>query len=209
MKSTTDSLKLQPASDALRHDPENTSSKGFTIIEVLIVLAIAGLIMLIVFEAIPSLTRALRNGRRKQDISVILDAISSYELKDSDNFPLNCGGASPQPGCNAAYVPVSPPNNYPNDYFMQYAKSQLSYYSYATVTDPIVLTAEGQGNGGQLPITKTNAAPTEQVDVYDYEKCDADGDGGATDTGADYNDIVALYALEEGSGTARAQCQEL
>ena len=36
---------------------------GFTIIEIMIVLAIAGLIMLIVFLAVPALQRASRNTR--------------------------------------------------------------------------------------------------------------------------------------------------
>jgi prepilin-type N-terminal cleavage/methylation domain-containing protein len=43
--------------------------KGFTIIEVLIVLAIAGLIMLIVFLAVPALQRNSRNSQRTNDAS--------------------------------------------------------------------------------------------------------------------------------------------
>ncbi len=42
--------------------------EGFTIIEVLIVLAIAGLIMLIVFLAVPALQRNQRNTSRKNDV---------------------------------------------------------------------------------------------------------------------------------------------
>ena len=43
-------------------------NQGFTIIEVMIVLAIAGLIMLIVFLAVPALQRNQRNTARKQDV---------------------------------------------------------------------------------------------------------------------------------------------
>ncbi len=50
--------------------------KGFTIIEVLIVLAIAGLIMLIVFLAIPALQRNQRNNARNSDASRIAAAIT-------------------------------------------------------------------------------------------------------------------------------------
>ncbi len=49
-------------------------SEGFTIIEVLIVLAIAGLILLIVFLAVPALQRNARNTSRKNDVSRILGA---------------------------------------------------------------------------------------------------------------------------------------
>lgn len=51
-------------------------SEGFTIIEVLIVLAIAGLIMLVVFLAVPALQRNQRNTGRTNDSSLVLAAVS-------------------------------------------------------------------------------------------------------------------------------------
>lgn len=56
---------------------KNRKQEGFTIIEVLIVLAIAGLIMLIVFLAVPALQRNSRNTQRQADASKIASAISS------------------------------------------------------------------------------------------------------------------------------------
>lgn len=50
---------------------QNKRDEGFTIIEVLIVLAIAGLIMLIVFLAVPALQRNSRNTQRTNDASLI------------------------------------------------------------------------------------------------------------------------------------------
>ena len=55
-------------------------SKGFTIIEVLIVLAIAGLIMLIVFLAVPVLLRNERNRQREADVALIFSAIQNCVL---------------------------------------------------------------------------------------------------------------------------------
>jgi len=52
------------------------NQKGFTIIEVLIVLAIAGLIMLIVFLAVPALQRNSRNTQRTNDAALVLAAVS-------------------------------------------------------------------------------------------------------------------------------------
>jgi prepilin-type N-terminal cleavage/methylation domain-containing protein len=49
---------------------------GFTIIEVLIVLAIAGLIMLVVFLAVPALQRNQRNSARTSDASRISALVS-------------------------------------------------------------------------------------------------------------------------------------
>jgi prepilin-type N-terminal cleavage/methylation domain-containing protein len=51
---------------------------GFTIIEVMIVLAIAGLIMLIVFLAVPALNRSSHNTSIKNDVSGILGAVEEY-----------------------------------------------------------------------------------------------------------------------------------
>lgn len=55
---------------------QTKKSEGFTIIEVLIVLAIAGLIMLVVFLAVPNLQRNSRNNGYRSEASSILAAYS-------------------------------------------------------------------------------------------------------------------------------------
>ena len=60
---------------------------GFTIIEVLIVLAIAGLIMLIVFLAVPALQRSQRNTSRKNDASRIADATTEFVSNNDGTVP--------------------------------------------------------------------------------------------------------------------------
>jgi len=60
---------------------------GFTIIEVLIVLAIAGLIMVIVFLAVPNLERAQRNNARKSDASHIASAVADYVSNNNGTLP--------------------------------------------------------------------------------------------------------------------------
>ena len=52
-------------------------NKGFTIIEVLIVLAIAGLIMLVVFLAVPALQRSSRNTQREADATKVTAAMTA------------------------------------------------------------------------------------------------------------------------------------
>ena len=53
------------------------TEKGFTIIEVALVLAIGALIFLVVFLAVPALQRNQRNDARKRDISNVVEAVSS------------------------------------------------------------------------------------------------------------------------------------
>lgn len=63
------------------------NNKGFTIIEVLIVLAIAGLIMLIVFLAVPALQRNSRNTQRKNDVSAVIGAVNEWSNNNSGKLP--------------------------------------------------------------------------------------------------------------------------
>jgi prepilin-type N-terminal cleavage/methylation domain-containing protein len=62
--------------------------KAFTIIEVLIVLAIAGLILLIVFLAVPALQRNSRNTQRSSDASRALGAAQEV-LNNNGNIMTN------------------------------------------------------------------------------------------------------------------------
>jgi prepilin-type N-terminal cleavage/methylation domain-containing protein len=70
--------------------------KGFTIIEVMIVLAIAGLIILIVLLAVPQLQRNSRNTGRKSDITRIAAGVNE--------FASNNNGAMPAEGNMAAII---------------------------------------------------------------------------------------------------------
>ena len=173
---------------------------GFTIVETMFVLAIAGIILLLVFEAIPALSRSSRNNNRKQDVATILAAISQYELNNGGTFPSNCGSLF-QPLCGAS---TSEPLYYVNH------DSSLSYYE-DTVVNNVVITAQSRS----FPPIAVNIPPVSgsnalnEVEIYNYEKCDPNTPGGAVIAGAGYNDIVALYALEAGNGGRTTECEQL
>lgn len=61
--------------------------KGFTIIEVVLVLAIAALIFLMVFIALPALQRNQRDQARKQDVTNVAGAVNSYTGNNRGAFP--------------------------------------------------------------------------------------------------------------------------
>lgn len=155
-----------------------TAETGFTIIETLIVLAIAGLIMLVVFEAVPTLERNGRNDSRKQDVSTILQDVSHWELNNSGDFPKD--------------------NTYLN-----FSPGSLRYYT--------------TGNIVRHPQTVSGASPigpgspnVDKVDIYNYELCSPGTANVATNTGAGYGDVVAIYAIEtSGTGGAAKQCQQM
>lgn len=63
------------------------SNKGFTLIEVVIVLAIAALIMVIVFLAVQGANRAQRDTARKNQANQILAAAQQFASNNSGQFP--------------------------------------------------------------------------------------------------------------------------
>lgn len=61
--------------------------KGFTIIEVVLVLAIAGLIFLMVFIALPALQASQRDTARKNDASILSSWYTSYLSNNQGKLP--------------------------------------------------------------------------------------------------------------------------
>ena len=71
------------------HNMTNKNKKGFTIIEVVLVLAIAGLIFLMVFIALPALQRSQRNTQRADDMARIKTAVNQYQANNSGRLPFS------------------------------------------------------------------------------------------------------------------------
>jgi len=66
---------------------KNRKQEGFTIIEVLIVLAIAGLIIAIVLFAVPALQRNGRNTAIKNDANTIAGQVGDFASNNDGAFP--------------------------------------------------------------------------------------------------------------------------
>ena len=173
------------------------SETGFTIVEIMIVLAIAGLILLIVFLAIPALQRSSRNNQRKQDVQTILEALSHWELQNSGNVPAYVGNAWASGACK----PDNPPAG--GDNFLPNYVTQLTYYTSEEVQSTISPVGMGD-NLGKPPETDVNC-----VNIFNHEKCNTNGDGSASFRGASYSDVVALYAIETSNGSYDSVCQQI
>ena len=63
------------------------TNPGFTIIEVVLVLAIAGLIFLMVFLALPALQRSQRDTQRRDDLAGFSTQITNYQSNNRGKVP--------------------------------------------------------------------------------------------------------------------------
>jgi prepilin-type N-terminal cleavage/methylation domain-containing protein len=71
---------------------QKRNSEGFTIIEVMIVLAIAALILLIVLLAVPALQRNSRNTQIRNDASTIAGGINTFVSDNDGKVPTSVTG---------------------------------------------------------------------------------------------------------------------
>lgn len=161
-------------------------SEGFTIIEVLIVLAIAGLIVLIVFLAVPALQRNSRNTQRKNDVSGLVGSLQELVNNTNGTTPATCTGAVA--GC---WVKSSKMSIYDNQ------TANVSWTKQAAVTlvtdlDPAAV------------------ADRDKIRVANGVKCDATvgNIGKFTVTDANLRSVTMQYMVET-SGTPILQCQEI
>ncbi len=71
---------------------QQRKENGFTIVEVLIVLAIAGMIILVVLLAAPALQRNGRNTSMKSDASAVAGGITEYQSNNDGLMPTSVAG---------------------------------------------------------------------------------------------------------------------
>jgi len=172
---------LKSMSITLPKQPKRQTQKGFTIIEVLIVLAIAGFIILVVFLAVPALQRSERNIERKHDVGTLLAALSEYKNNNAFALPalIRYAGAP-----NAIYLEnASGTGNISTFDFVYYHGFPSSAGSPSEIT---IATYTPAMDG-------TNISGTEQLNVVTGAICTADGT--AMTAGGGQN-VAILYTLE-------------
>lgn len=112
-------------------------SKGFTLIEIVVVVAIAGLIMGLVFTSISGAQKARRDQARKSDINRFVAALEQSAGNNAGVYPVGCG-------CNpvSGYWTATPP--------LGGAYSILATKDTTPITDYIYYDRSAKCNGGQI-----------------------------------------------------------
>ena len=153
------------------------SKKGFTIIEVVLVLAIAGLIFLMVFIAYPALRRSQADTQRRNDMSSAWSQIANFRA-------------------NNRHVPQSQDeiNKVANDYLraqgskFQDPDGEDYTFSYSECAE------DANDAGSPKKCTQQVSSTAHQIIYLTYAKCD--GETARKSSGK--NDVVLLYKLEGG-----------
>lgn len=138
---------------------QELKQKGFTIIEVVLVLAIAALIFLMVFIALPALQRNQRDQARKEVLGKVSSAITTYQSNKRGNQPAN-GAAL------AGYLDGTDATNVKSD------NGSVTGSSNDTLVDNNYLVlVDGYNNH------PTGSADTNVVQVLTGAKCNGTSDG--------------------------------
>lgn len=156
--------------------------KGFTIIEVVLVLAIAGLIFLMVFIALPALQRSQRDSQRDQDLSRAQTALNSFQQKNRNTLPT--GNWNTQ--LRDAYLITGGTTSGGNDDFTDPSGKPYTFTALASATAP----------------TNKDMLDSSQANVRVYYTTGATCDTGGNVLTGQGNRKVAFRLVLEGGGIA-------
>lgn len=174
-----------------RDDPRS----GFTIIEVVLVLAIAGLIFLMVFIALPALQRSQRDTQRRDDMARLVTAITQYQTNNNNRLPIGAGDAD---------LDVNPSDG--ADSFINRYLGGVEEFTDPLTTEGYSITFQDLSSSGTDEAGGVNTFDEADADTGDgyrimvYTHAVCDGERAVTE-GASANNYAVVYNLE-GSGTA-------
>lgn len=149
---------------------KNRNQQGFTIIEVLIVLAIAGLIMVVVFLAVPALQRNSRNNSRTTDINNLSSAVAEYSANNEGKLPA-----------------ASVANTANSDAEQVFKSTKTGFY-----VDASKVSVVAQSTVASTTVTNADA----EVKIVTSAKCDTNGKVVAGNA----RQFAIQFAVEGGSG---------
>lgn len=166
------------------------STKGFTIIEVALVLAIAGLIFLMVFFALPQMQRTQRDATRKSDVMLFVEAVKKYQSNNRGTLPSKVAtyGNIVQTRPEAEVSDPTTWEGFYHDYLETNFTDPLSGESY--LLKPLACNNNHQGD------TCTDYEAPDVVDytLYIYTQATCDGDHPIAATNP--RDFAVIYRTE-------------
>lgn len=169
---------------------------GFTIIEVVLVLAIAGLIFLMVFIALPALQRSQRDTQRSDDLARAQTAITNFQKTNRGRVPCFMGTDT---GCSDAQSWGRCDPDDPKGFCARY----LLVDGEDTFEDPDG-TPYVFKNGGSLKSSDQPGSTPDRFEdaehqIYVFTNATCDGETAVHSSGT--RKVALLYKLEGGGTT--------
>ena len=185
-----------------------SKQEGFTIIEVLIVLAIAALILLVVFLAVPGLQRSNSNNATSQEATRIASAITNFTSNNNGSLPANAtdaGTIASDSGTLKKLALVGTPSlSLPTNTAVAAAGAVPAIQAAATGVWYIT-SAASTGAAQTVPQVTTNGAAV--VYIASNEQCDATTKYGPTLKTSGYKPgKVALFYTTQTTGYPNWNC---
>ena len=185
------------------------SQRGFTIIEVLIVLAIAGIIMLIVFLAVPALQRNSRNTARNSDSAAAAGILQEAITNNNGKAPAGASTGAISTSSTLAVIPTVLQNQ---------AYSVMDTMDYTVITagaaalppsvDAKTLVVRNGlkcNNSGATAYIATSGASPRAVTAANPPTAT----NIATQLGAGFRNYVIIYAVESTGANITPRCLEV
>jgi prepilin-type N-terminal cleavage/methylation domain-containing protein len=156
-------------------------TSGFTIIEVMIVLAIAGLIMVIVFIAVPQLQRQQRNNARENVANRVATEVDNYASSNQGAIPT--ADANAQTGFNSTL----------GGFYVRYIANNAAQFQDPSTgaTDTFVSQTSVANINSHMALAAT---PSSEIDYATGAICN--GEQAAAGTGRQF---VVMVRLEGGA----------
>ena len=163
------------------------SKKGFTIIEVVLVLAIAGLIFLMVFIALPALQRSQRDTQRRDDMGRFIAQLAQYQANNNNQVPGKPGTLNDWNNFITNYLRVG------GDTFQDPDGTNYSVASVCVLTNNTTCANTSLGTKIKPDAALTWDANKNQIMVYTNARCDGEK---AVYVANSPNQIAVRYKLE-------------
>ncbi|MFI5240536.1 MAG: type II secretion system protein [Candidatus Saccharimonadia bacterium] len=139
----------------------NKQRSGFTLIELVIVLAIAALIILVVLEAVGAAQRSQRDSARKNEAGRFVSLLEQYASNNGGNYPTVASGLWGAPVGAALTAALS---TYDANLSAKYSVDQVGA---TVILDPGYVTAASAGWATAGCATGAGAThPTDDVLIY-------------------------------------------
>lgn len=179
--------------------PAIKNKQGFTIIEVVLVLAIAALIFLMVFIALPALQRNQRDTARKTVIGKVASAVTSFQSNNRGNSPSTTPATFQTQFRNyidgtaqAGTAGIPDGISMDNGEYHVIIRQMVNTGTPPTAAFQFDTNQRITGTGSPTPAANVDA---QVVEIVTRARCDANGSGVVF---ANRRDVAVLIGLENG-----------